>query len=162
MGLREVDERTKLQFDYAWKWFESHQKQRMIMFYYYCIIVGVLANALVASYKVNYSLLRVPIGVMGTITSIAFLLFERRNRWLCRVAEDILEKLENEVIFPPDFLGKNGNEMGPLSVDTKIGMREGQKFTVKRLFLKHKYWIQAMYIIVALFFLFFVIKELAR
>ena len=162
MELRKVDDRDKLQFDYAWKWFESHQKQRMIMFYYYCIIVGVLANALVASYKVNYSFLRVPIGIMGTITSVAFLLFEKRNRWLCKVAEDILEKLENEVIFPPDFLDESGNKMGPLSVDSRIGMREGQKFTVKRFFLKHKYWIRAMYIIVALFFLVFVIKEIAK
>ena len=162
MELREIDERTKLQFDYAWKWFESHQRQRMIMFYYYCIIVGVLANALVASYNVNYSLLRVPIGIIGTITSVAFLIFEIRNRWLCKVAEDILEKLENEVIFPPEFLGKNGNKMGPLSVERKIGMREDQKFAFKRLFLKHKYWIRFMYVFVALCFLIFVIKEVAN
>ena len=160
MELREVDERDKLQFDYAWKWFESHQRQRMIMFYYYCIIVGVLANALVASYKVNYSSLRVPIGMMGIITSMAFLIFEIRNRWLCKIAEDILEKLENEVIFPFNFLDKKGNKMGPLSVDTRIGMREDQKLTMRKLFFKHKYWIRAMYSIVALFFLVFVIKEI--
>ena len=162
MQMRKIDERDKLQFDYAWKWFESHQRQRMIMFYYYCIIVGVLANALVASYNVNYSLLRVPIGVIGIITSFAFLLFENRNRWLCKVAEDILEKLENEVIFPPDFLDENSNKMGPLSVDTRIGMREGQKLTVKQLFFKHKYWIRFMYVFVALCFLIFVIKEVAN
>jgi hypothetical protein len=159
MELREVDERAKLQFDYAWKWFESHQKQRMIMFYYYCIIVGVLANALVASYNVNYSLLRIPIGIIGIITSVAFLLFEIRNRWLCKVGEDILQKLEDEIIFPPDFLDKNGNEMGPLTVDTRIGMREGQKISIKRLIFKHKYWIRLMYVIVAICFLVFVIKE---
>ncbi len=159
MELREVDERAKLQFDYAWKWFESHQRQRMVMFYYYCIIVGVLANALVASYKGSYSGLRLPIGMMGTITSLAFLFFEIRNRWLCKVAEDILEKLENEVIFPPEFLGKNGNKMGPLSIERKIGMREDQKFAFKRLFLKHKYWIRLMYVIVALYFLVFVVRE---
>jgi len=101
MEMQEVNERAKLQFDYAWKWFESHQRQRMVMFYYYCIIVGVLANALVASYEANYSSLRIPIGTMGTITSLAFLFFEIRNRGMCTVAENILEKLENEVIFPP-------------------------------------------------------------
>jgi len=159
MELREVDDRNKLQFDYAWKWFESHQRQRMIMFYYYCIIVGILANALVASYKESYSIIRIPIGIMGFVTSVAFLLFEIRNRWLCKVAEDLLEKLENEVIFPPDFLDKNGNKMGPMSVDTRIGMREGQKLTIKRLFLKHKYWIRVMYVIVALCFLVFLSRQ---
>ncbi len=134
----------------------------MVMFYYYCIIVGVLANALVASYERSYSSLRIPIGIMGTVTSIAFLVFEIRNRWLCKVAEDILEKLENEVIFPAEFVDKNGNKMGPLSVDTRIGMREGLKFTFKRLFLKHKYWIRLMYVFVAICFLIFVIKEVAN
>jgi len=78
MEMREIDERDKLQFDYAWKWFESHQRQRMI------------------------------------------------------------------------------------SVDTRIGMREGQKLTAKRLLLKHKYWIRVMYVIVAFYFLFMVIGALAN
>jgi hypothetical protein len=160
MELGTIDERDKLQFDYAWKWFESHQRQRMIMFYYYCIIVGVLANALVASYKDSFAAIRVPIGIMGFFTSIAFLFFDIRNRGMARVAEDILEKLENEVIFPPDFLDKDGNKMGPLSVDRRIGMREGQKLKGKQLVLKHKYWIRGMYVIVALFFLIIVIKTM--
>jgi len=160
MKLLDVDERAKLQFDYAWKWFESHQRQRMVMFYYYCIIVGVLANALVASYNESYSAIRGPIGIMGFMTSMALLIFETRNRWLCKVAEDILEKLENDVIFPEDFVDKDGNKMGPLSVDTRIGMREGQKLTAKQFFLKHKYWIRGMYVIVALFFLVIVIKTM--
>jgi hypothetical protein len=158
MELPEVDERAKLQFDYAWKWFESHQRQRMVMFYYYCIIVGVLANALITSDKEDYSGMRLPIGTMGVITSLAFLFFEIRNRGMCKVAEDIFEKLENEFIFPGEFLGENGNKMGPLSVDRRIGMREDQKFTFKRLVLKHKYWIRVMYGLVALYFLFVVIK----
>lgn len=162
MEMREIDERDKLQFDYAWKWFESHQRQRMVMFYYYCIIVGVLANALVASYEANYSSLRAPIGIMGTITSLAFLFFEIRNRGMCTVAENILEKLENEVIFPPEFTDENGNKMGPLSVEKRNRMREGQKLTCKSLFLKHKYWIRVMYVIVALCFLFFVINEIVN
>ena len=162
MELRKIDDRDKLQFDYAWKWFESHQRQRMIIFYYYCIIVGILANALVFSYKENISLIRVPIGFMGMITSLAFFFFDIRNRGMVKIGEDILEKLENEVIFPPDFLGKNGNKMGPLSVDTRIGMREGQKLTFKQLFFKHKYWIRTMYVIVALCFLVFVIKVIVN
>lgn len=162
MEMRKIEDRDRLQFDYAWKWFESHQRQRMIMFYYYCIIVGVLANALVASYEANYSSLRVPIGIMGTITSLAFLFFEIRNRGMCTVAENILEKLENEVIFPPEFTDETGNKMGPLSVEKRNRMREGQKLTCKSLFLKHKYWIRVMYVIVALCFLFFVINEIVN
>lgn len=162
MELREVDERAKLQFDYAWKWFESHQRQRMIMFYYYCIIVGVLANALVASYGESYSTIRVPIGIMGFVTSLAFFFFDFRNRDMEAVGEDILEKLENEVIFPPEFADNKGNKMGPVSVDRRIGMREGQKITIKRLLFKHKYWIRGMQLMVALYFLVVVIKAIVK
>jgi len=158
MELREVDERAKLQFDFAWKWFESHQRQRMVMFYYYCIMVGVLANALVASYNGSYHELRLAIGIMGIIASLASLFFDVRNRAICGVAENILEKLENTVIFPPDFSDENGNKMGPLSVDNRIGMREGQKFRIKHVFLKHKYWIRGMEVIIALYFLLVVIE----
>ena len=132
MEMREVNERAKLQFDYAWKWFESHQRQHTVMFYYYCIIVGILANALVALYnKGNYFELRIPIGIMGIITSLAFFFFDIRNRGMAKVGEDILEKLENDIIFPPEFVDNKGNKMGPLTVDRRIGMREGQKLTLK-------------------------------
>ena len=90
MELRDINERDKLQFDYAWKWFESHQKQRMVMFYYYCIIVGVLANALVFSYKEDLSTIKIPIGIMGCVTSFAFFFFDKRNRDLTTEAENIL------------------------------------------------------------------------
>jgi len=162
MELREIDDRAKLQFDYAWKWFESHQKQRMVMFYYYCIVVGILANALVASYKESYSVIRIPIGIMGCVTSLAFFFFDKRNRDLTTEAENILEKLENEVIFPPDFVDKDGNKMGPLSVERRMGMREDQKLTLKRLLLKHKYWIWGMQLVVALYFLVVVVKAVVR
>jgi len=160
MELREIDDRAKLQFDYAWKWFESHQKQRMVMFYYYCIIVGILANALVASYKESYSNIRVPIGIMGVITSLAFFFLDIRNRRMATAGENVLEKLENELIFPPDFVDKDGNNMGPLSVDTRMGMREGQKQSLRAKFLKHKWWIRGMQLVVALWFSVIVIKAI--
>ena len=54
------------------------------------------------------------------------------------------------------------NNSKAISVDSRVGMREGQKFTVKRLFLKHKYWIRVMYVIVALYFLIIVIGALTN
>jgi len=157
MEFREVDERAKLQFDYAWRWFEFHANQRMTMFYYYLIIVGILANAVVTSYKENYSGIRIAVGVMGIFTSLASLFFDIRNRGMTKEGEDILEKLETEVIFPPQFLDENGNKMGPFSVERRNATREGQKFRVQNLYLKHKYWIRGIEIIVALFFLIVVI-----
>jgi len=153
MGLRQVDERAKLQFDYGWKWFESAARQRMTMFNYYLIITGILANALVVSYKEGYSVITVAIGVIGILTSLGFLSFDVRNRGMAAIGEDILEKLENEVIFPEDFVNNKGEKLGPLCVERRKEMREGQKRPLRSNVLKHKYWIWLIQAAFALFFL---------
>lgn len=45
----------RLRLDYAWNWFDLHAKQRMTLFYYFLIIAGILANALVATTKPSAS-----------------------------------------------------------------------------------------------------------
>lgn len=152
MELRDADERGKLQFDYAWKWFESAAKQRMIMFNYYLVIIGILANALVISYKEGYLSITIAIAFMGILTSFGFLSFDVRNRNMAAIGENLLEKLENQVIFPPEFVDDQGNKMGPLSVERREGMRENQKRTWKANLLKHKYWIRGIQIAFALCF----------
>jgi hypothetical protein len=153
MELREVDERVKLQFDYGWKWFDSCAKARMTMFYYYLIIVGILANALVLSYKEGYSAITVGIAFMGVLTSFGFMCSEIRNRGTIGIGEDVLEKLENDVIFPDDFVDDAGNKLGLLTVERKKGMRHGQRRSFKANLLKHTYWILLIQAAFALCFL---------
>jgi hypothetical protein len=94
-----VDDLVKLQFDYAWKWFDLHAKQRTTLFNYYLIIVGILANALVTSYKEHYDTIIQALGTLGVITSLAFLVFDVRNRGMAAQAESVLEKLEEDIPF---------------------------------------------------------------
>ena len=152
MSLSE-EEKVKLRFDYAWKWFESAARQRMVLFNYYLIITGILTNALVISYKEGYVAITVGIGFMGILTSLGFLSFDVRNRGMAKTGEDILEKLENDVIFPGEFVDEDGKKMGPLTVEREKGMREGQKRTWKANLLKHKYWIWSIQGAFALLFL---------
>lgn len=145
-------EKVKLQFDYAWKWFDSAARQRMILFNYYLIITGILANVVVLSYKEGYVSITVSIGIIGTLTSLGFLSFDVRNRNMATRGEDVIEKLEKEVIFK-DFVDEQGNEMGPLCVERRLGMRQDQKPTLRAYLLKHKYWIRGIQIVFALFFI---------
>lgn len=48
---------SQVRLDYAWKNFEGASKQRMTMFNFYLIMTGILANALVLTYKEGYGAL---------------------------------------------------------------------------------------------------------
>ena len=95
-----------------------------------------MANALVISYKERYSFITFTISVLGAFTSAGFFCFDLRNRGLVRLAGDILERLENENIFPP--VGKEKSKLGYISRDRKF-MGEGKKLSWKAKLKKHKW-----------------------
>ena len=142
MTMKDVDERVKLQFEYAWRWFDSHAKQRMTMFYYYLVMVGILANAWVLSYDKGYIAVAAAISLMGVMASIGAIYFDMRNRQMSKEAEDILENLETDVIYPLGVKEGSNRQVGPLSAERSLGMREGQQRAWKKSLLKHKFWIR--------------------
>lgn len=142
MAVQNVDERTKLRFEYAWRWFDGHAKQRMTMFYYYLIMVGILANAWAQAYDKKQVAVAVAISLLGIVMSVAAICFDMRNRQMLEAGEDILEKLETEEIYTSAFTDGDGNQMGPFTVDRRLGMREGQKRCLRKSALKHKWWIR--------------------
>jgi len=153
MSDRDVDERVKLQFEYAWRWFDSHAKQRMTMFYYYLIMTGILANAWVASFDKGQSGVAIAISILGVVTSAAAICFDMRNRQMCTAAEDILETLETQSIYVGHCSDGTEAPTGPLSADRKLGMREGQKRFWRQTLLKHKFWIRLIEALLGVAFL---------
>ena len=149
----EVDNLTKMQFDYAWKWFDLHSKQRTSVFNYYMLIIGIFASAFVTAYKEDYTHIVHVIGVLGALTSVAFIFFDWRNRDLVTYAEDILEKLERDHIYPEGFKGDRGNQLGFLLVERRTGMREGARRGFLANLKKHKLWIRGLEGVIACCFL---------
>ena len=149
---RKVDDLVKLQFDYAWKWFDFHAKQRTTLFNYYLIIAGILANALVTSYKEHYDAIIQALGALGAVTSLAFMIFDVRNRDMAAQAENVLEKLEEDVLFPTTFTDQQQSRLGLLLVERRTGMREGGSRTIYANILKHKWWIRGIQIAVGIAF----------
>jgi hypothetical protein len=152
-GEPRMDDLTKIQFDYAWKWFDFHAKQRTTIFNYFMVIVGILANALITAYKEGYRPIVFPIGLLGAATSAAFIVFDIRNRHLVREAEDVLEKLEDDLIYPAAFQGAGGKRLGFLVAERESMMREGQHRDFWRSVLKHKWWIRGIEFAVGVCFL---------
>ena len=99
----ELDPLNKARFDYAWKWFEFHARQRTTLLNFFLIIVGVFFAAYGTLYQariespgpVSTWAIRALLG-LGALASLLFLMLDLRNRTLVHLAEDILERLEKE------------------------------------------------------------------
>ena len=148
--------RIRLQF--AWNWFEFHAKQRMSLFNFFLIITGILANAYAIAINYHNNLLALAVCATGFVQSIGFIVFDIRSRQLTTYSEDIMEKLEREVIFPDGFshpLLHNGQTLGLLRRDSDNRMREGQRggfqFLLRRV-KKMKTWIRLVQLLVGVIF----------
>jgi hypothetical protein len=150
-------ELSKLRFDYAWKWFAYHADQRVKMFNYMLVVVGILANAVVGALEKKY-----PVGIsiglcaIAALISLIFSKFDRRNRDLVWLGEDILVDLERNAIFG------TGNKISgryQALVDFGILSRQIEQETLigggpchNAAMGKHRFWIPAVcYLIAGLF-----------
>jgi hypothetical protein len=93
----------KMRFDYAWKWFDFHAKQRTSLFNFYIIVIAATIGAVGA-------LTRTDAGThagdvidylcwFAIVVSVIFLLLDRRNKRLVQYGELNLVHLEKNYLF---------------------------------------------------------------
>jgi phosphoglycolate phosphatase-like HAD superfamily hydrolase len=91
---------NELQFDYAWKWFNFHADQRVKMFNYMFIGLGLFASALVGlSSKSLPPIVPAILCFFAGFLAIIFSLLDMRNQYLVHLGEDVLFELEKRAIF---------------------------------------------------------------
>jgi hypothetical protein len=96
-------ELLKLRFDYAWKHFDFHARQRTTMFQYFATMLPLIVAAYFYFLKekplhlVDEALLT--IALIGVILSIVFCLLDVRNRQLYRISESNLMLLEKNYLY---------------------------------------------------------------
>ncbi len=105
---REFDQQWKLinaRFEYAWRYFDFHAKQRTTMFNFFVIFSGFLINAIALLLQKNEHWALFFVSLFGAVITVFFIFLERRNEELVHIAEDTLCKLEQENLFK-DYSGK--------------------------------------------------------
>jgi hypothetical protein len=126
----------KLQFDYAWKWFSFHADQRVKMFNYMLVVLGIFAAGIVNALdkhlpKAAVSILCFIAAALATI----FVLLDIRNRYLVWLGEDVLMDLERRGIFGTDIRisGRYGAEvdLGILSRQALEEQRATDKIRIR-------------------------------
>jgi hypothetical protein len=90
----------KLQFDYAWKWFSYHADQRVKMFNFMLVALGIFAAAIVNA--ITYHMAHRATAILCFVAGVLALIFgflDKRNRDLVLLGEELLTALEINVIF---------------------------------------------------------------
>ena len=115
----------KLRFEYAWRHFDFHAKQRTQMFHFFLISVTFLAGAygaLGSSQAQAINQLAPPIAIAGLIVSLIFMGLDFRNVQLYRRSQRYLIALEKQVLFATGFrqLFHEGKELRGIMFDDAV------------------------------------------
>jgi len=86
-------------FEYAWRYFDFHAKQRTTMFNFFILFSGLLINACFLLIQQGHYFLLLSSSILGIVVTLIFVFLERRNEELVHLAEDILRAVETDLLF---------------------------------------------------------------
>lgn len=86
-------------FEYAWRYFAFHARQRTTMFNFFTVFSGFVIAACVSLFTANEIGMLLAVSLLGSFITTIFIYLERRNEELVNLAEEILKTLEREVLF---------------------------------------------------------------
>jgi len=136
-------ERQKMRFDYAWKWFEFHAEQRTKMFNFMLLGFGIFATAIVGAIDKNLLFAALLLSFAAVLVALAFIQIDIRNRYLYRLAHEVLAGDEANGEFGPG-VNMATTVKGEDADKLLAGLRKG----------KHKYY---MPFVASIFLVLFVI-----
>jgi hypothetical protein len=140
---------TELRLDYAWKYFESASRQRMLFLNYFLIAVGILASAYGFALKEEIYLVAIYVCVFGLIASIGFIIFDIRMLAFVERALNTLETLEREDLFKDGYLhakpsGVKGQQLGLARIEPDCKKSGDVNCSTGHTLTKTKWWLRAI------------------
>jgi hypothetical protein len=96
---QQVSDLHKLQFDYAWKWFSYHADQRVKMFNFMLVVLGIFAAGVVNALDKTPNIVTAFLCFFAAGLAVVFTFLDRRNRDLVWLGENVLTHLERKAIF---------------------------------------------------------------
>lgn len=146
----------KLRFEYAWRHFDMHARQRLQMFYFFLISVAFLCGVVVSasnSQKSELSGLTSIVAGAGLIYCLIFLALDIRNRELYSVSRRHLKALEANVLYPDGFREIFEDQKNKVGRIHGIMIEDGGKS-----YLRHKFLIPVCHVIAAALFAYLFIR----
>ena len=144
------DEHTtsaQMKFEYAWRYFAYHAKQRVTMFNFFLLGSGIIGNAYGLLLRGESHLQAGGIALIGFLVCVVFLMLDVRNHQLVNLGEDALRRVEKDHLLSTDH-GKPDHKIPEYAIMT----REPKVGEPPR-FLKHGTLIRSLEVVVACGFL---------
>lgn len=150
-------ELVKLQFDYAWKWFNYHADQRVKMFNFMLIALGIFASAIVSAMDKGLSDAAISLlCFLSALLALFFLFLDSRNKYLLRLAEEVLTQLEKSAIFGNGvtIIDRGGKtiDFGILWRQELEDRKKGKGILLDAWKGKHRFWLPATICVIFIFF----------
>ncbi len=144
------DDRERIEFDYAWGWFQYHASQRLTAFNFFLVIVGFLLVGYAQAVDHRWVLFGVVLGIFGAIVALAFLVLDIRNEELVLLGRDALQGLEKRegMVFSladPEPRSTLSEAIAVKRKKEQAENREGEqaeKESKAALVVKHKVWLR--------------------
>jgi hypothetical protein len=91
------DDKIRIEFDYAWGWFQYHAAQRLTAFNFFLVIVGFLLVGFAQAIDHDWSCFGFGIGLLGLLVAVGFLALDVRNDELVIRGENALRAVERRI-----------------------------------------------------------------
>lgn len=88
------------QFDYAWRWFDVHAKQRVTMFNFFLLATGLIANAYGLMFREDLYLQAAVVAFIGAVVGGVSFMLDVRNSQLVDMGEAALKSVEQNYLDP--------------------------------------------------------------
>ena len=100
VGQYEDSNLNQIRFEYAWRYFEMHAKQRITMFNFFLLGSGVLANAYGLLLREELHLQAGAVAAVGFLVCVISFMLDVRNHQLVRLGENALRRVEGDIMLP--------------------------------------------------------------
>ncbi len=154
---------TETRLNYAWEWYKLHAQQRATFLRFFLISTGVLLSGYIAASNNEIYYAAFLAALLGAAQSIVFIVIDERNLHFLRRAISVLEELEENLLFPDDFVAPDEAPVGLVRRGTGDRREDRQrKFRGEGEAWKIKVWIRTLQILIGVVFLFLLVLPLAQ
>ena len=123
----------QMRFEYAWRWFDMHARQRVTMFNFFLLSTGVLANAYGILLREGFYWQSAAVAVIGAFAGLVSCFLDVRNSQLVDMGEEALKKVEQEYLAPVVEGGQSLHEYAILSTEKQPPLWQKHKCLIRSL-----------------------------
>ena len=115
---------AQTKFEYAWRYFAYHARQRVTMFHFFLLGSGVIGNAYALLLRGQLHLEAGVVAMLGLIVCFVFFCLEIRNHQLVNLGEDALMRVELDYLLSPAELRSEHTtpEYAIMTRERKVGV----------------------------------------